>query len=79
MQSVRDFLAVPRAMRQRQGAYLEMDGLPRGMATDLLGMGTWRLRSETGKSQGWQWGARGARGLPAAARIWEHVLGARLF
>jgi hypothetical protein len=43
---VASVLDVPRSMRERQGAMLGLDGLPPGMATDLIGMGNWRLRSE---------------------------------
>jgi hypothetical protein len=42
---VAEAMAVPRAMRERQGAFLGLDGLPPGMATDLIGMGSWRLRN----------------------------------
>lgn len=48
LSEVADVLEVPKAMRERQGALLHMDGLPPGMATDMIGMGTWRLRSEWG-------------------------------
>jgi len=46
MERVAAALEVPRPMRERQGALLGLDGLPAGMATDMVGMGTWRLRSE---------------------------------
>ncbi|KAI8463970.1 MAG: ferredoxin-dependent bilin reductase-domain-containing protein [Monoraphidium minutum] len=36
-------------MRERQGALLGLDGLPPGMATDLIGMGNWRLRNHVNR------------------------------
>ena len=58
-------LEVPRAMRERQGAFLGLDGLPPGMATDLIGMGTWRLRSEWHGD--WGPGRQGSTGVPPPA------------
>lgn len=37
---------VPRPMRERAGAFMNLDGLPPGLASDAIGMGTWRMRSE---------------------------------
>ena len=52
LEKVAAALEVPRAMRERQGAFLELDGLPPGMATEMLGMGTWHMRSEWAQQQG---------------------------
>lgn len=51
MEQVREVLDVPKAMHERQGALLGLDGLPPGMASDMIGMGTWRMRSERRAAQ----------------------------
>lgn len=56
MDKVEMALDVPKAMRERQGALLGLDGLPAGMASDMVGMGSWRLRNSVDESIGFMIG-----------------------
>jgi hypothetical protein len=44
MEMVEDFMSIPKADREAERLGLQFNKLPEGLATNTLGMGTWRLR-----------------------------------